>query len=601
MCNRLFGSHNSSLLRLLSILWLMSGMHIVIAQVEKQTSVQAVTTPFRVTDYMMSGNYRYSDKKPFVLDKWWKGWSVSTYWYPKLFNFQTEYDGFELNSMGMALTKDFNKSSGFRLGVGYNHDRWEFMLDYQWNLSNYWYGYNPTRKFEWLATVGLTGGIVELDAAHRRFYGGQVGLQLRHTLSPRLSLYIEPQYKAVSPLYDHAWERGNIVDDGLAMQVGLITRLTSPHREGGYGEAVSKAASAIGRMSRMVFLGHGMKMNINNRLQRWYVELLGGTQLRSGERSLGNLSLYEFDTEMTLGAKINNFFSMQIGAFEERLDLTQKSEYPEKVYGYRAELTVNPLRFLWHKSEEKGWAWTIGGGYEAGRVELWDHTYDTFLQKYIKPTYHTQLRRRLHGRTWLVLQGRMQKIDVDDDDLQMTAYIGMHYELNARKCNHQSNSAWWKGFWISGAWGAWDMQNSVMDFGVGYDFNDVHSLRLDYVYSHMDSHNGYLDKIYMNLFSVDYMINIRNAFAGYDPQRRLDAYMFAGYNLAVHDQYCESFWHAYSYIGMEGGARLSWNINRHLSLYAEEKSLFIPGDPFISPDLTQCLSMMGTIGLKFKF
>lgn len=601
MCNRFIRSHNRSLLRLLSILWLMSGLHIVMAQQDDHLTVQAVNTPFQVSEYMMSGIYRYPDKQKFGADKWWKGLSISTYWYPKLLNFQTKYDGFELNSAGIALTKDFNKSCALRLGFGYNHNRMEFMMDYQWNLSNFWYGYNPARKFEWLATVGLTGGIVEIAEAHRRFYGGQVGLQLRHTLSPRLSLYIEPQYKAVSPLYDHTWKRGNIVDDGLALQVGLITRLSSPQREGGYGEAVVKAASAIGRVSKKLFFDHGMKMNRYNTLHRWYVELLGGTQLRCGERNLSNLSLYQFEMEMTIGAKLNNFFALQVGAYEERLDLTQKSEYPETVYGYRAELTVNPMRLLWRQSEDKGLVWTIGGGYEAGRVELWDHTHTTFLQKYIKPTFHTQLRYRLFGQTWLALQGRMQKISVDDDDLQMTAYLGMHYELKARKSGHRRNPAWWNGFWISGAWGAWDMKNGLVNAGIGYDFNDVHSLRLDYVYSHQDSHNSYLDKIYLNLFSVDYMMNIRNALVGYDAKRRFDVYMFAGYNLAVHNQYCESFWHAYSYIGMEGGARLSFNLSRHLSLFAEEKTLFILGDPFLTPDLTQSLSMMGTMGLKVKF
>ena len=345
----------------LLLLWLLSDVAAFARQIQStvdnaRNDVQTMTVaPFRVTDYMMSGNYRYPDKVPFVLDHWWKGLSVSTYWYPKVINFQFDYEGIETSGFGLALTKDFNKSNALRLGFAYNHDRMELMTDYQWNLSNYWRGYDPKRRFEWLATVGLLGGMAKYEGDYRRFYGGQVGLQLRHTLSPWVSLYVEPQYKAVSPLYDGYWELGNIVDDGLAVQVGVVTRLTGPLREGGYGTAVANGAKAFGRsmvktgrwisgVGGMVFLGHAMKVNRNSSLHRWYVELLGGTQLRDGEHELGKLKLYQADFEMNLGMRLNSLLAVQVGAFGERLDLTQRSNHPEHVYGYRAELTFDPLR-----------------------------------------------------------------------------------------------------------------------------------------------------------------------------------------------------------------------------------------------------------------
>ena len=97
--NSFVGNHRHGLMGLL-LLWLLSGEAAVASQTrvadengesrqtwlatdkageEGQTMALA---PFRVTDYMMSGNYRYPDKVPFVLDHWWKGLSVSTYWYP---------------------------------------------------------------------------------------------------------------------------------------------------------------------------------------------------------------------------------------------------------------------------------------------------------------------------------------------------------------------------------------------------------------------------------------------------------------------------------------------------------------------------------------
>ena len=456
--------------------------------------------------------------------------------------------------------------------------------------------------------------MAKYEGDYRRFYGGQVGLQLRHTLSPWVSLYVEPQYKAVSPLYDGYWELGNIVDDGLAVQVGVVTRLTGPLREGGYGTAVADGAKAFGSslvktgrwisgVGGMVFLGHGMKVNRNNSLHRWYVELLGGTQLRYGEHELGKLKLYQADFEMNLGMRLNSLLAVQVGAFGERLDLTQRSNHPEQVYGYRAELTFDPLRFVWHKAEEKGWAWTVGGGIEGGRVEMWNHVPGLNLERYIKPTMHTQMRRRLFGQTWLVLQGRWQMIDVDDDHLQMMAFAGVHQNLVGRKSSHRRTPSWWKGFWLAGSWGAWDMRNSLVRASLGYDFNDVHSVRLDYSYSHVDSHNiVFFKKTYLNLFSLDYMMNIRNAFLGYDPQRRLNVYLFAGYNMAVHQELGdESFWHAHTYVGMEGGAQLEMKILPWLSAFAEEKTTFLSGDPFVTNDFTQGLGMTGFVGLKVRF
>ena len=98
------------------------------------------------------------------------------------------------------------------------------------------------------------------------------------------------------------------------------------------------------------------------------------------------------------------------------------------------------------------------------------------------------------------------------------------------------------------------------------------------------------------------MMNIRNAFLGYDPQRRLNVYLFVGYNMAVHQELGdESFWHAHTYVGMEGGAQLEVKILPWLSAFAEEKTTFLSGDPFVTNDFTQGLGMTGFVGLKVRF
>ena len=105
-------------------------------------------------------------------------------------------------------------------------------------------------------------------------------------------------------------------------------------------------------------------------------------------------------------------------------------------------------------------------------------------------------------------------------DTRHVAFAGLHHNLVSRKYPHRRMPQWWKGWWLAGSWGAWDMRNSLMNVSLGYDFNDVHGVRLNYSYSHIDSHNVlYFKQTYLNLFGLDYMMNIRNAFVGYDPQR----------------------------------------------------------------------------------
>lgn len=147
------------------------------------------------------------------------------------------------------------------------------------------------------------------------------------------------------------------------------------------------------------------------------------------------------------------------------------------------------------------------------------------------------------------------------------------------------------------------MRNGLMRASLGYDFNDVHGVRLDYSHSHIDSHNIlFFKKTYLNLFSFDYMMNVRNAFLGYDPNRRLNVYLFAGYNMAVHQELGdESFWHSHTYVGMEGGAQLEVKILPWLSGFAEEKTTFLSGDPFLTNDFTQGFGMTGLVGLKVRF
>lgn len=421
--NRMIQKGRSFLL--LTILWLMSGQCIMSAHAEEQASK---TEPFRVTDYMMSSLYRVPDKTSYALPHWWNGLSLSTYWNPKMLNAQVEYQGWETNSFGFGLTKDFSKSNALRVGYAYQTNRHEMTMDFQWNLSNLFGGYDPQRDWEWLTTIGVSGGLSRYldDGSWRKFYGGQIGLQLRHTLSPYVSIYVEPQYKAVSPLYDSQWDLGNIVDDGLSLQVGLITRLSSPWKQGGYGHQAYEVLSWIYGVGNRLVVPEGLEKNHSNP-RSWYAQLLGGVQIISPWHTLSGTRLHPYSVELNIGRHLNSIYDIQASLYRQDVEITSM-EGSHDAFGIRVEGSADVLRAICPASYQHGWGWTLGGGIEFGRV----HTSDPSASKdrnHLSPTLSSQLRKRLHGPLWLIAQGRMEMAPVGQDRMQMYAHAGLHYDM----------------------------------------------------------------------------------------------------------------------------------------------------------------------------
>ena len=613
-------SLSSLLLRLTLLLGLLSEGGTVLALtdavvVEPETPGQASDQrPFRVTDFMMAGHYRHPSVDAFALPHWYNGLSLSAYWDPKYLNFQSAPREWELNSFGIALTKDFNDHDAWRLGFNYRPGRMEGTIDYQWNLTNFYLGYDASRRWEWLATVGLSAGALDWndEGYHRFFYGGQVGVQLRHHLSPYVSLYVEPQYKASSPLYDLRYETGNYVDDGLALQVGLITRLTSPYRHDVYGKGAHGALTALGHGSAAAAssLGHGIvsagswlgrsfvRMGHCIGHEQWYAQLLGGVQVSSPELTVSDLRLYPATFEMNLGRRLNRFLALQMGLYQERVRFAQQTT-TEESFGVQMEGVMDLLGIFGPKAEQRGWAWTVSGGLDVGRLETWDH-FDTRYWGKTSWTFASQLRRRLSGSLWLVGQARMQRKPVEGDHRQFFALLGVHYQASS----HHSPSvrpvaAGDHGLWIAAADGWWNAHYNVWDLALGYDFTPIHGVRLDYAHGHTRvpvefSHNTHLHEM-----GFDYVLNLTNAVCGYVPERRFSAKLFAGPMLTVHRRVDDSaLTHARTYLGLEGGGITEVRLSRRFSLFAEQRFSVMAYDSYFYSNRVRYWNSLGLVGLK---
>ena len=600
--------------KLLMLLWLLSEVHFVWAGPTDSSLV--ASAPLRVTDYMMTRQYRYADKDAFALGHWYNGLSLSTFWYPKVINFQSDYQGWELNAMGLALTKDYSKNDALRLGFLYQKDRYELALDYQWNLTNFYYGYDAHRKWEWLATVGLNGGLIDWNQEgfkwKRYFYGGQVGLQLRHTLSPYVSLYVEPQYKATSPLYDNRYEPGNYVDDGFNIQVGLVTRLSSPFKAGGYGKAVSRCAQRLGDGTSQVLgtIGHGLQLVVapegkvaysHEGSDRWYVQLLGGVQVSSPHLTFDDLRIYPAALEMNVGYRFNSILGIRGGFYEDRVRMTGSSFTIEETYGAQLELTAELLPIFWRASEEKGWGWSISAGGVSGRIETWDH----FPRQYHLQsgwTAASQLRYRLKNSLWLVGQARMQRLQVNGDHRQLYALAGLQYSPGAKTSYEPSRPESGRGLWLSAAAGWWNGSDNIWSFDAGYDFTPVHGARVAYSYGSVDIMNQRRGYMHLHALGVDYLLNVSNLAWGFNPGRRLDLKLFAGAFVTGHRFVPEEeYLHAHTYTGFEGGMIFDLRLNRYFSLFAESNHKVMPYDYHMSPRPSQYWNMSTLGGLKLHF
>lgn len=161
--------------------------------------------------------------------------------------------GFPL-SFGVGGEWSFTKSNALRFTYGFarvdnpapkgttlSHffSRHSVSLDHLWNLSNHYFGYDPARSWEFLLATGATFGWTHADPVPSKFqhimsslpsktyFQGQLGFQIRKTLSPHLSAFVEPTYYFAQSDYDY-YDNGADIDDGFSFKAGLQFRLYGP-------------------------------------------------------------------------------------------------------------------------------------------------------------------------------------------------------------------------------------------------------------------------------------------------------------------------------------------------------------------------------------
>ncbi len=124
-----------------------------------------------------------------------------------------------------AIGKWFNATSGMRIWGDINKPRGKTRadhlltvgIDYLWNITNTFHGYDPARKFEFQSSLGFN--ILNQKQVTGLAYGLNAGVRAQWNATKMAAFFIEPQVR----LYKEEAERNNYTFEGIDfVPVGLV-------------------------------------------------------------------------------------------------------------------------------------------------------------------------------------------------------------------------------------------------------------------------------------------------------------------------------------------------------------------------------------------
>ncbi|MBQ0057154.1 MAG: hypothetical protein KBT20_05810 [Bacteroidales bacterium] len=573
-----------------------------------------------VPNYLVRYLYRDPDVDEVNLDHWYDGWGLMFYWNPDVLWPASSYTGLgrindalghriptSVKGLGIAVSKDFTKSSAVRLGLNYsqvqtaqysNLKRMNLALDYVWNISNTYYGYDLHRKNEWLLTMGGKGGMV---SGHDIFVAAAMGLQYRKNIANNMSFFIEPQFTIYSDNYDKRTSFHD-VDPGMNALIGLYFRLTKPQmdvldEDGGLlANSFFQTYAGLARNDASSFTYDGLKPKGRRHLNFGFG---GGVWFNP-----------------SVAARLGYFENIAgIGMTTRRV--ANRGYRYQTLRGARGELIFNPLSIFGDKPYIGRIGWEVSGGFEAGQIRKHGQAFNnrndnhTFTAPFLGITIGSQLKYFLSDHYALFVEGRISnpgyKYDYEPGitgadgerihEAMFSTAAGMEYYVSSfdryarwkKYDTHEARSIerldmtnrWFFEAGIGAGhplhWGE-AFRNGLapqVAAAVGMNINDFHGVRVRG--SLIGQRNfSYLHQYKWNTrIGADYMFNLTNLWWGNDVTgtRWSDIYLFAGPTLQVHPRQTsdmKNFFKSMS-AGAEFGAQFTRRILPGLDVFVEPR------------------------------
>ena len=542
--------------------------------------------------------YTSPDKKPFFSDRrnrFLQGWSVVGFWAPQYSLSPSKYSSFEALGAGAGIIKDFSKSYALRLSGSYfsggvpasNADLERYMgsLEYLWNFTNTWFGHNPARSLETLLVAGGSFGLVKSDGlSSEMVWRGELGVELRKTLSPHVSAFVEPYYYVSDPDYDY-YQNGADYDDGIGVKAGLLVRVTQPLRETPW----------FGGWTHPAWF------------ENWYIQNLLGLNFAKETGLTDEHDLSEYNLNLNFGHWVAPAWGFQVGVVDRQL-LFKGNNNRRQTFG-RLEGILN-VATLWDQVYVKRLGLTLSGGTELGYERKYSsknkNTWSLTDGFYSAVTGAAQLKYYINSNTALVAEGRYSS--AGDGASVITPSLGLEYYRS-----RQSNYSFWRksaqtrhdnkvqeglggilflnnwNVFLETAFGADRASNvsryKVLDtapaaeFGLGVRFNDLHSARLkEHVIYHKAEAGGYPQ--FQSETSLDYMFDVTNFWMGLDQYRRFTLRPFAGAVYSISKLSSSPFskddpLHSF---GFDFGFQNSFRLNANTELFVEPRYMYLLDD-----------------------
>lgn len=441
-----------------------------------------------------------------------------------------------------------NNKSAKSLGVG---------IDYLVNLSNFAWGYDPSRVFEVSTVVGIGARYSRAALPSKINPYAHIGLNADVYISKYASLFFEPY---------------------IGAQRQMSTVLNNPSRE---------------KWNLMYGFSTGLQVSLENRTDYFseadsiYKKIFLDTSIGvvSSGRSGGILNRLGVGYQAALGLWINPMIGLRVGAHGESFYWTSrirnKNNVPiryshnQVLVGGRAELMLDPLNFSkkWREAPEgHDFDLNLLLGGELG-WELKNGLYGESIRRshayYYGITSALQALYRIDKGTYIYIEPRYQAIYYNDkksegwspSDHMASINVGSRVYLTKPFSFKRPQGAYIPHWWVAIDAGALKYYNAprvtksglglnpTIGFAAGYDLSPWASFRAQLAYQrlynvHTARYSGYAgsQKRYgeglwessydaMDL-RLSYMLNLNNLLQGYDGERRFNLWWTVGPSLS---------------------------------------------------------------------
>lgn len=460
----------------------------------------------------------------------------------------TPIHSFRLSGSYIKYNFNGNNKSAKSLGVG---------IDYLVNLSNFAWGYDPSRVFEVSTVVGIGARYSRAALPSKINPYAHIGLNADVYISKYASLFFEPY---------------------IGAQRQMSTVLNNPSRE---------------KWNLMYGFSTGLQVSLENRTDYFseadsiYKKIFLDTSIGvvSSGRSGGILNRLGVGYQAALGLWINPMIGLRVGAHGESFYWTSrirnKNNVPVRyshnqvLVGGRAELMLNPLNFSkkWREAPEgHDFDLNLLLGGELG-WELKNGLYGESIRRshayYYGITSALQALYRIDKGTYIYIEPRYQAIYYNDkksegwspSDHIASINVGSRVYLTKPFSFKRPQGAYIPHWWVAIDAGALKYYNAprvtksglglnpTIGFAAGYDLSPWASFRAQLAYQrlynvHTARYSGYSgsQKRYgeglwessydaMDL-RLSYMLNLNNLLQGYDAERRFNLWWTVGPSLS---------------------------------------------------------------------